>query len=160
MREPYFKKDIGCRIINSLTIYFQSPSRQSSVALELQSPDAWSGSNHLSARLQDSCVCVPPEVVEALNVWLTGHCESHASRQNQCTCCTSSGSFAPTHWCSRSWTPNSPIQFSGGPVRLTGFVKMPLDTCCAHWNLMVSQGRLEHIGRAKNRPEGTTAWGV
>ena len=73
----HFRKDTGFRIINSLTTHFQSPSRQSSVALELQSPDAWSGSNHLSARLQESCV--PPEVVEALNVWLTGHCDSHAS---------------------------------------------------------------------------------
>ena len=53
------------------------------------------------------------------------------------------------------------IQFAeGGPVRLTRFVEMSLESYYAHLNQMISQGRFEHIGRASIRLEGATAWGV
>ena len=64
-------------IIDALTAHFQSLSPPSLVALELQSPDAWIGGDHLSPGLQERCV--PPHIVEALNVWLTEQCESHIS---------------------------------------------------------------------------------
>ena len=47
-----------------------------------------------------------------------------------------------------------------GPVRFTRFVEMSLDSHCAHLNEMISQGRIEHIGRASIHLEKATAWGV
>ena len=65
------------------------------------------------------------------------------------------------------WYPNAesshsgPPSFSeGGPVRLTRFVEMSLDTYYATVNEMIAAGRFEHIGHASIRAEGTTAWGV
>ena len=53
------------------------------------------------------------------------------------------------------------VQFAeGGPVRLTRFVEMSLDSNYAHLNQMISQGKFEHIGRASIRLEGATTWGV
>ena len=43
-------------IIDALTAHSQSLSPQSPVALELQSPDAWTWSDHLPAGLQERCV--------------------------------------------------------------------------------------------------------
>ena len=57
--------------------------------------------------------------------------------------------------------PPATVQFSErGPVRLTRFVEMSLDSCYAHLIQMISQGRFEHIGRASIRLVGATAWGV
>ena len=46
----------------------------------------------------------------------------------------------------------------GGPVRLTRFVEMFLDTYYATVNEMIAAGRFEHIGHPSIRVEGTTAW--
>ena len=47
-----------------------------------------------------------------------------------------------------------------GPVRLTRFVDMSLETYHASVSDMVSAGQFEHIGRATIRIEGASAWGV
>ena len=57
--------------------------------------------------------------------------------------------------------PPATVQFSGGgPVRLTRFVEMSLDSYYAHLNQMISLGRFEHIGRASIHLERATAWSV
>ena len=71
-------------IIDALTAHSQSLSPQSPVALELQSPDAWTGSDHLPAGLQERCV--PAHIMEALHVWLTAQCEFTHFWQNQFPC--------------------------------------------------------------------------
>ena len=48
----------------------------------------------------------------------------------------------------------------GGPVRLTRFVEIPLDSYYARVQEMIQAGRFEHIGRASIRLEGRSAWGV
>ena len=48
----------------------------------------------------------------------------------------------------------------GGPVRLTRFVEISLDSYYARVQEMIQAGRFEHIGRASIRLEGSTAWGV
>ena len=61
--------------INSLTTHFQSPLS----AHNLQSLLSCTALTHgqVSAGLQERCV--PPHVVEALNVWLTDQCDSYSS---------------------------------------------------------------------------------
>ena len=62
---------------------------------------------------------------------------------------------------SSSGNPSPVVPFAeAGPVRLTRFVEMSLDSYYAHLNGMVSSGVFEHIGRASIRVEGTSAWGV
>ena len=62
---------------------------------------------------------------------------------------------------SSSGNPSPVVPFAeGGPVRLTRFVEMSLDSFYAHLNGMVSSGVFQHIGRASIRVEGTCAWGV
>ena len=61
---------------------------------------------------------------------------------------------------SSSGNPSLVVPFAeAGPVRLTRFVEMSLDSY-AHLNGMVSSGAFQHIGRASIRVEGTSAWGV
>ena len=62
---------------------------------------------------------------------------------------------------SPSGNPSLVVPFAkGGPVRLTRFVEMSLDSYYAHLNGMVSSGVFQHSGRASIRVEGTSAWGV
>ena len=52
---------------------------------------------------------------------------------------------------------SGPASFSkGGPVRLTRFVEMSLDTYSAKMNQVIAVGRFEHIGNASIRVERTT----
>ena len=48
----------------------------------------------------------------------------------------------------------------GGPVRLTRFVEIPLDSYNARVQEMIQAGRCEHIGRASISLGGSSAWGV
>ena len=77
LRRNDFLVSIAQATVNALTVHFQSLSPESSVALELQRPDAWTGGDHLSADSQERCV--PPHIVEARNVWLTDQCDAHTS---------------------------------------------------------------------------------
>ena len=45
-------------------------------------------------------------------------------------------------------------------MRLSRFVRMPLDVYCARLSGIVDSGHFEHIGRACIRLEGATAWSV
>ena len=64
-----------------------------------------------------------------------------------------SNHFADLHPNAESCHSGPPSFSEGGPVRLTRFVEMSLDTYYATVNEMIAAGRFEHIGHASVRVE-------